>query len=99
MHTFSDMAKTLNRSPVYLAGLQKRFDLPVFEGAAYSDAYVAFLRAVIALRPYGLAEDALLRLWNFEKKLLQLLHLDSTGSPTWFLGINLRTPVSVTVSN
>ena len=50
----------------------------------YAD-YVAFLRAVIALRTFGIAEDALLRLWNFEKKLLQLLHVDSTGSPTWFL--------------
>ncbi|MCX6910889.1 MAG: hypothetical protein NTY01_22995 [Verrucomicrobia bacterium] len=85
MHTFSDMAKALNRSPVYLAGLQKRFELPVFEGAAYSEAYVAFLRAVIALRTFGIAEDALLRLWNFEKKLLHLLHVDSAGSPTWFL--------------
>ena len=85
MHTLGDMTKALNRSPVYLAGLQKRFELPVFEGAAYSEAYVAFLRAVIALRTFGIAEDTLLRLWNFEKKLLQLLHVDSTGSKTWFL--------------
>src|SRR5450759_191210 len=35
--TFSEMAKALNRSPVYLSGLQKRFELPVFEGTAYSD--------------------------------------------------------------
>jgi hypothetical protein len=78
MHTLGEMVKALNRSPVYLAGLQKRFELPVFEGAAYSDAYVA-------LRIFGIAEDTLLRLWNFEKKLLQLLHVDSAGSPTWFL--------------
>ena len=44
MHTLGDMAKALNRSPVHLAGLQKRFELPVFEGAAYSDAFVAYLR-------------------------------------------------------
>ncbi len=85
MHTLGDMAKALNRSPLILAALQKRFELPVFEGAAYSEAYVSFLRALIALRTFGIGEDALLRLWNFEKKLLQLLHVDSTGSPTWFL--------------
>lgn len=85
MHTLGDMTKALNRAPVYLAGLQKRFELPVFAGAAYSEAYVAFLRAIIALRTFGIAEDTLLRLWNFEKKLLQLLHVDSTGSKTWFL--------------
>jgi hypothetical protein len=45
----------LTRSPVYLPGLQKRFELPVFAGAAYSDAYVTFLRAVIALRTFGFA--------------------------------------------
>jgi len=33
MQAFSDMAKALNRSPVYLTGLQKRFELPTFDGA------------------------------------------------------------------
>lgn len=61
MHTLGDMAKALNRSPVYLAGLQKRFELPGFEGAAYSEAYVAFLRALIALCNFGIAESPLLR--------------------------------------
>jgi hypothetical protein len=75
----------LNRSPVYLAGLQKRFALPVFEAAAYSNAYLVFLRAVIALRTLNIAEESLLDLWHLEKKLLQLLHADSAGSPTWFL--------------
>lgn len=85
MHTLGDMAKALNRSPVYLSGIQKRFALPVFEGAAYSDAYLAFVRALIALRAFNIAEDTLLDLWHLEKKLLQLLHVDSAGSRTWFL--------------
>jgi hypothetical protein len=41
------MAKALKCSPVYLSGLQKRFELPVFEGAAYSDWRIG----VCALRP------------------------------------------------
>jgi len=85
MHTLSDMAKVLSRSPVYLYGLQKHFDLPVFEAAAYSPAYLTFLRTLLILRTFNIAEAALLDLWQLEKKLLQLLHVDSTGSPTWYL--------------
>jgi len=36
MHTLGDMAKLLNRAPVYLTGLQKRFELLAFDGAACS---------------------------------------------------------------
>jgi hypothetical protein len=85
MHSFGDMAKALNRSPVYLSSLQKRFELPAFEGAAYSDAYFSFLRGLIALRTFNISEETLLDLWHLEKKLLVLIHVDSTGSPTWFL--------------
>lgn len=83
--TLGAMAKALNRSPLYVGGLQKRFELPVLKGAAYAEAYCAFLQAVIALRTLGIAEEALLRLWKIERALLRLLHVDSTGSPTWFL--------------
>jgi hypothetical protein len=84
-HTLNEMAVSLNRSTVYIAGLQKRFELPVFSGAAYSPAYLAFLRSVTALRSFDVAEETLRELWQVEKKLLQLLHVDTTGSPTWFL--------------
>jgi hypothetical protein len=85
MHTFADMSAALNRPTVYLSGLQSRFQLPVFEGAGYSDAYLAFLRTVVHLRVLSISEETLREVWHLEKKLLQLLHLDSTGSPTWFL--------------
>ncbi len=85
MNTLGDMAKALNRSPVYLHGLQTRFELPIHEGARYSDAYLDFLRTVVFLRTLNVSGDSLLSLWHLEKKLLQLLHVDSTGSPTWFL--------------
>ena len=70
---------------VVLSGILRRFEVPVEEGAAYSATAVAFLRTVVCLRTIGIAEERLLRLWQFEKKLLQLLHVDSTGSKTWFL--------------
>jgi len=85
MQNFGDLAKALNRSTVYLSGLQRRFELPSFEGATYSAAYVAFLRNVIAFRTFDISEESLRDLWCLEKKLLHLLHADSTGSPTWFL--------------
>jgi hypothetical protein len=85
MHSLGDMALALNRSTVYLTGLQRRFELPAFEGTAYPPAYLAFLRGVINLRTFDIAEENLRDLWRLEKKLLQLVHVDSAGSRTWFL--------------
>lgn len=50
MHTLADMAGLLNRSTVYLSGLQKRFELPACEGVAYPDAYLEFFRTVMTGR-------------------------------------------------
>jgi hypothetical protein len=85
MQTFADLAKALNRSTVYVSGLQSRFELPTFDGAGYSEAYLAFLQTVVHLRTHSITEEMLRDLWHIEKKLLVLLHADSTGSPTWFL--------------
>ena len=40
---------------------------------------------VVYLRTLAIAEERLLRLWHLEKKPLQLVHVDSAGSQTWFL--------------
>ena len=85
MHTFADLAKALNRSTVYLSGLQSRFELPTFDGPGYSEAFLAFLQTLVHLRTLSITEETLRDLWRIEKKLLVLLHADSTGSPTWFL--------------
>jgi hypothetical protein len=91
MHTLADMATNLNRSTVYLSGLQKRFELPACEGAGYPDAYLEFFRTVVYLRTFGVSEESLRDLWILEKKLLTLLHVDSTGSRTWFMDACGRT--------
>lgn len=85
MFTAAQLSKALNRSNVEISGLQSRFELPVLAGAGYSAAYLAFLRTLVTLRTLAIAESKLRELWQVEKKLLQLLHVDSTGSPTWFL--------------
>lgn len=79
------MAKALNRPVTQLAAWQRRFGLSACAGATYSAAYLAFLGRVSALRSLNVSDDALDTLWLLEKKLLVLLHVDSTGSPTWFL--------------
>lgn len=85
MDTMADMAGLLNRSTVYLSGLQKRFELPVFDGKNYPDAYTEFFRTLVLLRTFGVSEETLCDLWCQEKKLLTFLHVDSTGSRRWFL--------------
>jgi len=85
MHSLSDLIADLNRPAVYLHGLQSRFELPSFSGAGYSEAYLMFLRKLVYLRSLAISEETLRDMWHLEKKLLQLLHVDSTGSPTWFL--------------
>jgi hypothetical protein len=85
MHTLGDMAKALNRSAVYLHGLQARFELPTMAGSGYPEAYLSFLRTVVFLRMLDVSEESLRDLWHIERKLLQLLHVDSSGSSTWFL--------------
>ena len=85
VHSLGDISEALNRAAVYVSGLQVRFELPVLEGAAYSNAYLELLRTIIALRTFNTSEESLRDLWHLEKKLLQLLHVDSTGSRTWFL--------------
>ena len=83
--TLSKLCAALNRPYGVIQDIQKRFELPVFKGAAYSDAYAAFLRTIIHLRIFSVSFDSLTQLWHLEKAVMRLLHADSTGSPTWFL--------------
>jgi hypothetical protein len=85
VHSLDDRAKSLNRAAVYVSGLQARFELPVMEAATYSNAYLEFLRGLVMLRTFNVSEETLRDLWHLEKKLLQLIHVDSAGSRTWFL--------------
>ena len=81
--TIGQIAKALNRPVVFISSLQTRFGLPTLP--AYPPAYIALLRTLVNLRSFGISEDRLQNLWQLEKKLLQLLHVDSSGSTTWFL--------------
>ena len=85
MHTLAEMAQALHRPVIVITGMQTKFALPAMAGAGYSDAYLALLEMLVHLRRLNVTEEALRNLWLIEKKLLQLLHVDAVGSPTWFL--------------
>ncbi len=84
MYTLAQIAKTLNRSLVYVSGLQARFELPVFKGSGYSKSYLVLLQRIVYLRSLAIAEETLRELWHIEKKLMCLTQVDAS-SPTWFL--------------
>jgi hypothetical protein len=45
----------------------------------YPECYVAFLRKLLDLRNLGVSEEKLGDLWDLEKKLIAILHLDLGG--------------------
>jgi hypothetical protein len=68
---------------VWVAGVQKRFGLPVLE--SYPEGYESFLRKIVHLRVLGVAEETLREFWAVERKLIEVLHLDLKSSPTWMV--------------
>jgi hypothetical protein len=57
--------------------MRKHFGLPVLED--YPECYEAFLRKVRDLRNLGVSEEKLTALWDLERKLIEILHLDLGG--------------------
>lgn len=64
----------LGRPGLWISRMRKRFGLPVLE--EYPECYVAFLRKVRDLRNLGVSEEKLGDLWDLERKLIAILHLD-----------------------
>ena len=77
------VAEGLGRAVVWVAGVQKRFGLPVLE--MYPEGYEAFLRKIVHLRVLGVSEETLREFWAVERKLIEVLHLDPRDSPTWMV--------------
>ena len=77
------MAEGLGRPVVWVAGVQKRFGLPVLE--SYPEGYESFLRKILHLRVLGVSEETLREFWAVERKLIEMLHLDPQSSPTWMV--------------
>lgn len=85
--SFAEVCGVLGREPTYVRGLQRSFDLHIPDrDGGYSAAYAAFMGKVVRLRALHVPQESMKNLWETEKKLLSLLHVDGlTGSPTWYL--------------
>jgi len=83
MKSIQIMAEGLGRPVVWIAGVQKRFGLPVL--GSYPEGYESFLRKIVHLRVLGVSEEALREFWAIERKLIEVLHLDTQSSPTWMV--------------
>jgi hypothetical protein len=77
------MAEGLGRPGVWVAGVQKRFGLPVLE--SYPEGYECFLRKIVHLRVLGVSEETLREFWVVERKLIEVLHLYPQSSSTWMV--------------
>ena len=83
MRNLKEVAEKLGRPVIWISGIQKRFGLPVLE--SYSEGYECFLRKILHLRVLGVSEESLREFWAVERKLIEVLHLDSQSSPTWMM--------------
>ena len=83
MKRIKEIAQRLGRPAVWIAGVQKRFGLPVLE--SYSEGYESFLQKILHLRVLGVSEETLREFWDVERKLIEVLHLDPQSSPTWMV--------------
>jgi hypothetical protein len=75
--TTAELIERLARPALWISRVRKRFGLPVLED--YPEYYVAFLRKIRDLRNLGVSEEKLGELWDLERKLIAILHLDLGG--------------------
>jgi hypothetical protein len=75
--TSTSLSNALGRPALWISRQRKRFCLPLLED--YPECYVAFLRKVRDLRNLGISEEKLGELWDLEKKLIAILHLNLGG--------------------
>jgi hypothetical protein len=83
--TLAEIAAEVGRDRIYLLGWIKRFELPPGHGNRYPATYLSFFRMVVFLRLAQIPEEKLVELWTLEKKLMNLLHVDTSNSPTWMI--------------
>jgi len=90
-YTFTELCNALGKGSFYVRNLQKNLSLPVCHGKGknngYSPPYLIFLEKVVAMRAFNVPLQKIVDLFEIEKKVLTLLHLDSLcQSDTWYFG-------------
>ena len=87
-YSFAELCRALGKSGFYVHNLQRALGLPVVRGGGrYSPAYLRLMEKAVSLRAFSVSADRILELFETEKKILRLLHIDSLSrSDTWYLG-------------
>ncbi|MDA0989399.1 MAG: hypothetical protein O3A51_01435 [Verrucomicrobia bacterium] len=85
--TLNEMAAVLGKSPPFTRNLQSKLGLFVpSKSDGYTEAYVRFMRKVIALRTFTVPLEEIRELIQKEIKILELLNFDAIHeSPVWFM--------------
>jgi hypothetical protein len=84
--TLASVAKRCGKPVATLKGLQKSLGLHVPEDGVYPEAYCRFLVKIVALQALHVSRAAITDIFEKERQILRLLHVDSlSSSPTWYL--------------
>ena len=85
--TFNEFCKAAGKPAPLIHSLQTNLDLYVpGKQDGYTEAYLIFMEKVVAMRTFSVPVDEIADLFRKEKKILELLHVDTiTDSPTWYL--------------
>lgn len=86
-YTLSELAIALGKSVPYVRHLQTQIKAAVpRRPESYPEAYVHFLRRVVALRMFHVPAEDIAELFQWERKILEFLHFDALGdAPFWYL--------------
>jgi hypothetical protein len=80
------VADRCGRPVAVLRTIQKALGLHVPADGTYSEAYCRFLEKIVALQALHVSRSSIVDLFEKERQILRLLHVDSIGSsPTWYL--------------
>jgi len=87
-YSLHELSATLGKSPPYLRNLQAQIGIYIpRKGERYSEAYCRFMRKIVSLRAFNVPLDEIAAVFEKEKKILELLHVDAmSNSPLWYLG-------------
>jgi hypothetical protein len=85
--SFPDLCRILGKDAFTIKGLQRHLELHMPEkGGVYTQSYAIFMEKIVALRAFNVPQEDIKALFETEKKILRLLHVDTlTDSPTWYL--------------
>lgn len=87
-YSIEALSRETGKPVVYINGIQRSLGLPV-RNEFYSEGYLSFLKKVVAFRTAGVSVELLAGLFELEKKILKLLHIESlSDSETWYMDAN-----------